>query len=43
MRRSAGDSLPTPCLPVLAGASGEAVDSSALSFLLQLAVKDSWR
>ena len=32
MRRSAGDSLPTPGLPVLAGASGEAVDSSALSF-----------
>ena len=43
MRRSAGDSLPTPGLPVLAGASGVAVDSSALSFLVQLAVKDKRR
>ena len=32
MRRSAGDNLPTLGLPVLAGMSGEAVDSSALSF-----------
>ena len=43
VRRSEGDSLPTPGLPVLAGASGEAVDSSALSFFVQLAVKDRRR
>ena len=43
VRRSAGNSLPTPGLPVLAGASGEAVDSSTLSFLVQLAVKDRKR
>ena len=43
VRRSAGDSLPTAGLPVLAGASGKAVDSSALSFLVQLAVKDRKR
>ena len=43
VRRSAGDSLPTPGLPALAGASGEAVDSSAHSFLVQLAVKDRKR
>ena len=43
VRRSAEDSLPTPGLPVLAGASGEAVDSSALSFLVQLAVKERKR
>ena len=30
---SSGETLPTPGLPVLDGASGEAVDSSALSFL----------
>ena len=33
VRRSAGDGLPTPGLPVLAGASGEAVDASTLRFL----------
>ena len=38
MRRSAGDSLPTPGLPVLAGASGEAVDASALAFLTRAAL-----
>ena len=29
VRRSAGDGFPTPGVPVLAGASGEAVDASA--------------
>ena len=32
-RRSAGDGLPSLGLAALAGASGEAVDSAALSFL----------
>ena len=33
LRRSSGDGSPTLGLPVLAGASGESVDSSALSLL----------
>ena len=41
MRRSAGDGLPTPGLPVLAGASGEAVDASTLSFLTAKALEDT--
>ena len=36
--RSAGDGLPTPGLPVLAGASGEAVDASTLRFLAAAAL-----
>ena len=40
VRRSAGDSLPTPGLPVLAGASGEAVDAFTLSFLTAKALED---
>ena len=39
VRRSAGDGLPTPDLPVLAGASGEAVDASTLSFLTAKALE----
>ena len=38
LRRSAGDGLPTPGLPVLAGASGEAVDASTLRFLAAVAL-----
>ena len=34
LRRSAGDSLPTLALPVLAGSAGEAVDARTLRFLL---------
>ena len=41
VRRSAGDGLPTPGLPVLAGASGEAVDASTLSFLTAKALEDT--
>ena len=41
VRRSAGDSLPTPGLPVLAGASGEAVDAFTLSFLTAKALEDT--
>ena len=40
VRRSAGDGLPTPGLPVLAGASGEAVDASTLRFLPAAALED---
>ena len=35
VRRSSGGGLPTLGLPVLAGASGEVVDSSSLRFLVQ--------
>ena len=38
VRRSVGDGLPTPGLPVLAGASGEAVDASTLRFLAAAAL-----
>ena len=41
VRRSAGDGLPTPGLPVLAGASGEAVDAFTLSFLTAKALEDT--
>ena len=43
VRRFAGAALPTPGLPVLAGALGEAVDPSALSFLVRRAVEDRKR
>ena len=36
-----GDRFPTPGLPVLAGASGEAVDASTLSFLTAKALEDT--
>ena len=39
VRRSSGDSLPTPALSSLAGSAGEAVDSSALRFLTALALE----
>ena len=39
VRRFAGAALPTPGLPVLAGASGEAVDTSALRFLTRAALE----
>ena len=39
LRRSAGDSLPTLALPVLAGSAGEAVDSSSLRFLTAAALR----
>ena len=41
VRRSAGDGLPTPGLPVLAGASGEAVNASTLSFPTAKALEDT--
>ena len=41
VRRSAGDGLPTPGLPVLAGASGDAIDASTLSFLTATALEDT--
>ena len=40
VRRFAGAALPTPGLPVLAGALGEAVDTSALRFLAAAALED---
>ena len=40
MRRSSGEALPTLGLPLLAGASGEAVDSSALGFLTAQALEE---
>ena len=40
VRRSTGAALPTPGLPVLAGALGEAVDTSALRFLAAAALED---
>ena len=43
VRRFAGAALPTPGLPVLAGALGEAVDPSSLSFLVRRAVEDRKR
>ena len=39
LRHSSGAALPTLGLPVLDGASGEAVDSSALSFLTAQALE----
>ena len=39
MLRSAGDGLPTLGLPMLAGVSGEAVDSAVLSFLTAQALE----
>ena len=43
VRRFAGAALPTPGLPVLVGALGEAVDPSSLSFLVRRAVEDRKR
>ena len=40
MRRSAGDGLPTLALPSLAGSAGEAVDETALHYLLQHALAE---
>ena len=40
VRRSAGDGLPTLGLPVLAGASGEAVDDSTLAFLTRVTLEE---
>ena len=39
-RHFSGDTHPTPGLPVLAGAAGEVVDSSALAFLTRAALEE---
>ena len=39
-RHFSGDTHPTTGLPVLAGASGEVVDSSALAFLTRAALEE---